>query len=445
MYNLKLSQFTIFSDPIINNEYIIAYSSYSNALILLKSNIIDSLKMNMFDKIDSDILENLISNDMVVPNEFDELKNLIEENKKSIHNSTTLNQVIQPSANCQLGCNYCGQVHTKDTIEKNLEDKIFKRIENNLKKKNYKSLNIGWFGGEPLMGLKNLKTLSFKLIDLARENNCAYSAKIVTNGMSLKPEIYYDLVYNHKLENFEITLDGTEEHHDLRRFTKKSGPSFSLIYKNLKGIINDERFDASKGRITIRCNVDSGNYKGVFDLIDLLDSDDILSKVRFYTAPIHSWGNDAHLKSLSTEEYASFQIEVLLRLQEKGINYGYLSKKRKKQVCISTGEHDEVFDAYGDVYDCTEISQVPAYEGKDEYKAGKLYDETYKSAKRTFGSWNDDILAKDFPCSTCEILPICGGSCPKLWKEGIVACPAIKHNIKDRMIMDFSLKLENAI
>jgi len=184
--------------------------------------------------------------------------------------------------------------------------------------------------------------------------------------------------------------------------------------------------------------VDRSNYQEVPELIDLLKSERILENVFFYTAAIHSWGNDAHLMSLSQQEYADFQIDTFLKLQEAGQIDQALPTERKKIVCISTMDDGEVFDASGDVYDCTEVSLVPAYKNVDKYKVAKFYDENYKSEKRTFSSWNSDISNGEVPCTKCEILPVCGGSCPKLWKEGISPCPPIKFNIKDRMILDFS-------
>jgi uncharacterized protein len=36
-------------------------------------------------------------------------------------------------------------------------------------------------------------------------------------------------------------------------------------------------------------------------------------------------------------------------------------------------------------------------------------------------------------CGRCPILPICGGSCPKLWREGHIPCPSIKFNFQERL------------
>ncbi|KFF06347.1 radical SAM/SPASM domain-containing protein [Flavobacterium reichenbachii] len=438
----KLSNYLVFSQPIIANKFVLVYSTVSTTMLLIQFSLYNILLNNFFTEIDPDVLKELVKNKILVLDNFNELESIIKENKDAIKNDDLLYQVISPSANCQLGCGYCGQVHTKNGLDEDLNKKIIERISINLKAKEYKHLGISWFGAEPLMGLINIKKISEELIKLALKNNCSYSAKMITNGLSLKKDIFFDLVENYHIKDFEITLDGTEESHDLRRHTKLKEKTFGLIFKNLKNIVHDPKFDQLNCVIKIRCNVDESNYKSAFDLIELLDKEKILDKISFYTAPIHSWGNDAHLNSLSHVDYSKFQIEEYLLLMKKNHSIRILPGKKTNIVCTSLQEHAEVFDADGNVYNCTEISQVDMYRNVDAFKMGKLNDQSYVNAKRSFSSWNDDILNGEVPCTTCRILPICGGACPKLWKEGISPCPAIKYNIEDRLLLEFSKRKE---
>lgn len=438
----KVSQYAIFSDAVINGGYSLVYSTSAAALHAIKSDVVDKLQQSRLSELDELTIKKLIENGILVESHVDELKEILYENTLSATDSSLLYQVIAPSSNCQLGCNYCGQSHTKEVIEQSMEPKIMERITANLQKKNYKDIFIGWFGGEPLMGLQSIRSLSKQLLELAKKHGCSYGSKIVTNGLSLKPNIFFELFETWKVNTFEVTLDGTANAHDKRRYTKSKEATFNIIISNLREIISDSRFKKGACKIIIRCNVDKSNYEEVPLLIELLKTQGILDHAFFYTAAIHSWGNDAHLGSMSQDEYADFQIDTYIKLRELGQIDQTLPTQRKKQVCISTSDHGEVFDASGDVFDCTEVSLVPAYKDLDKYKVGKLYDESFTQPSRTFSSWNDDILKGEVPCTKCEILPICGGACPKLWKEGISPCPAIKHNIRNRMILDFSATMK---
>lgn len=438
--NYKLSKYIVISPSVGVDQYRLIYSTISTVLMVCEKEDFDALTNEMFHKLDANVFERFKKVGIIVDKDFDELQAIIEANKAAIAKDDVLSQIVSPSANCQLGCDYCGQVHTKDALDDDLSAKVLKRVTHNIGLKEYKGLSIGWFGAEPLMGLKNIKALSEAFIALAQTKNIIYSARMVTNGLSLKKDIFYDLLENYKVNSFEITLDGTEEHHDIRRYTKLKEKTFALIFKNLKAIVSDERFNRLKPTISIRCNVDASNYKSTFSLIDLLHKENILQNVSFYTAPIHSWGNDAHLKSLSLDAYAKFQIEVFMALLEKDHEFTLVPGKKTHVVCTSLKENAEVFDAYGDVYNCTEISQVPAYKDDDSYKVAKLKDSSYSNSVRPYEEWNDEVLNGDFPCANCRILPICGGACPKLWKEDISPCPPIKYNIEERMLLEFYKK-----
>jgi uncharacterized protein len=114
---------------------------------------------------------------------------------------------IQPSANCQLGCHYCGQNHTKHYASEPVIDKYHERIEYLLSQKNdYKGLSITWYGGEPLTGYSSILKASEALIGLAERNKIHYVSDMITNGLSLKPSLFKELVLKCKVTNYQITI-----------------------------------------------------------------------------------------------------------------------------------------------------------------------------------------------------------------------------------------------
>ncbi|ASW74368.1 radical SAM/SPASM domain-containing protein [Chryseobacterium piperi] len=438
----KISKYVFFSKNIICSKYTLAYSTITNKILAIEKDMAIKIQNEEFEDVDSDIFQKLIEYEFVRPAHINELQEVINRFKSFINDDDLLYQVIQPSANCQLGCDYCGQVHNnKNITNKNVDEKIFNRIVHNLSKKDYKTLGISWFGGEPLMGLSQLKKMSKRLIALTESKSIDYTAKMVTNGLSLKKEIFYDLFLNYKISSFEVTLDGTAEFHDDRRYTKSGKRTFNLILKNLEDIVNDKRFANSGVNINIRSNIDGENYKDTENLINILEEKNILKYVNFYLAPLHSWGNDAHKKTLNREEFAKFELEVALKLIEKNKRVQTVPKRGKDIVCMSLYDNSELFDAEGNVYNCSEVSQVPVYaENNYEYRIGNLSDHSHPNidkSERPFANWNDEILEKKTPCYDCKLLPICGGACPKLWKEGMYPCPSMKTNFEDRIFLQF--------
>lgn len=449
MKNYKLSMFTVVTDPIIRNGYQIIYSTRTTGKVLLSVKVFNKILNNEFEKISKNILNELIKNKIIVEEYENELEIVIKSNKIAIENYSTLSYTIMPSANCQLGCDYCGQKHENKTISDALANKIVARIEEKLKSNSkYNKVFIEWFGAEPLMGLNKIKVLSKRLIDLSKQYDCSYKATMTTNGLSLKPNIYSDLSQECKISRFEITLDGAGDNHDSRRFTKAGGKSFDLILKNIENIVLSKKYDVSNGGIKIRCNIDVRNKESVFELINILDQKNILHKlVAVYIAPIHSWGNDAHKLSVEKKEFAKLQMDFFMKLQEKKyqVNQSLTPNQVKKVVCLAVQKDGELIDSYGNVFNCPEIPLVPTYELNDQfYPIGHLGNNTTLNTKpKPMSDWNDLLLDKDFPCSTCNILPICGGSCPKHWLENLSPCPIFKYNIEDRLIYDFSKQIKS--
>jgi uncharacterized protein len=434
--NFKVSKYIIVSE--VNSQYLI-FSTRTAKTIILNESIYNQFYIQQdLKNINSDLLQNLINNEFIIPDFEDELYEIITQNKEKIEENTTLYQVIQPSANCLLGCGYCGQTHTKGDFQLDLHEKLIERLRSKLiKNPKLNNIGIGWFGAEALLGLKSIKKLSVKLINLANDFNIPYGAKLVTNGLSLKKDIFLDLIKNYKINQFEITLDGTQEYHDRRRHLKNGQGSFNLIMKNLKDIFEIENFFDLNAQITIRCNVDSNNYKDVMPLIDLLKPYN--KKITaFYVAPIHSWGNDAHLKSLNKEEFANLEIDWLLYLIQNDFNISLLPNRRY-ETCFAVIPDGELIDTKGNLYNCSEVSQVEIYENS-EYVLGNLNDKPadFVFKNRPLENWNDTILENnELPCHSCKMLPTCSGACPKSWKEGIIACPTPKFNIEDRLALSY--------
>lgn len=430
---VKRSYYTIITDTVDSNGNKVLYSTRTGKVMLISALVAEYLDDRIED-IPEAIIEKLKAISAVVPEEENELLEIVTENKEEIENekNNTLYEVIQPSAMCQLGCYYCGQDHVKTNISLPLTQQLLERIQNKIYSGNYKDLFIGWFGAEPLMALAQIREITKQLKMLSEENSLTYSCKMISNGLSLKKDVFIELVKEHGMKEIEVTLDGTKEGHDAHRYTKKNGPSFDLIFKNLKEILSLEDFKSLGCKVSIRCNVDEKNHHTVLPLIKLLASHHLHDKIAFYITGVYSWGNDAHKKALSKEEFAINEAIWLMEMTKLGFHVN-LIPRRKKKVCIAVSNVSEMYDAYGNIFNCTEVSYVPAYKNS-VYTLGNLNNPGEVQVKnRPLSDWNDTVLTEKFPCHTCKMLPVCGGACPKSWHEDMRACPSAKFNILERL------------
>lgn len=434
---LKLSRYIVTSDSFIdgldNKEKVVGFSTRSQNAFIFEKEKYDLLQSGKFDLLPFDFIMDMMSSEILIPASEDELKTILSRSASAINDNKSLYYVIQPSAQCQLGCGYCGQTHRNVKLNGNLQKEIINRIETKLKTREYNDLSIGWFGGEPLSAFSSMVQLSEDLINLAKKHKCTYSAKIVTNGLSLNPMKFHTIANDLKISDIEITLDGSAQYHDVRRHTKNGSPTFNRIFNNLVYAANSKENLDGLVNITVRCNVDRRNAEGVPELLNQLKESDLQNKINFYCAPIHSWGNDAHNLSFSPNEFADLEIEWLMQMKELGFRVN-LFPGAKPIVCMTVHKDAEVIDAYGNIFSCTEIPYVDSYNAS-EYVLGNILNKNDTNKNRTYDHFFTDILEDKFDCNKCPMLPVCGGACPKQWYEGNIPCPPNKFNLGKKLLL----------
>lgn len=435
----QLSKYVMF-DTTFNDQDsqqpILAFSSRTSNILHIGPSLYNQITNREWLKIQEDKLDELLAKKIIVKSSENELRSIIEENKEAINGIKTLKLVLQPTAACPLGCHYCGQQHSAKKL--NRTKHVVEFSEHMLSKQSFQNIHVTWFGSEPLSGLSNLIELSSSLMSLASEKNIEYSASIVTNGLLLSKKVADALVKQHKILSFEITLDGDAESHDKRRMTKTGSPTFQRIYSNLRNFANDENLKSAE--LTVRANVDESNRDRIEPLIRLLAKDGLQNRIQFYVAPIHSWGHDEHKLAASKQDFAQWEIEWFLLMLQLGFQPA-LIPKRKPIVCTAVSKSSFLIDPEGSVFGCTEVSLVDSYGKGDanKHRFGDLTDSSVDASpkRHLLGNFNDEVLEGKHGCSYCPMLPVCGGHCPKEWKEGIVPCPSFKFNMQDRMLLSY--------
>lgn len=78
-----------------------------------------------------------------------------------------------------------------------------------------KSLNVVWFGGEPLLAFNRMKSLTQKFLNM----DLVYEAGMITNGYLLTDRVI-DHFTDMKIKSIQVTVDGLKDVHDGRRCLK---------------------------------------------------------------------------------------------------------------------------------------------------------------------------------------------------------------------------------
>ncbi len=230
----------------------------------------------------SSLIEQLGSLGFLVDHNLDEFALLELRNRLVRYGNRRLTLTIGPTLDCNMCCPYCFESKKKIPMTPETADKLISFLTEYIESKSINSVNVSWYGGEPLLEMDIIERISNGLISFCEKNDVAYSASIVTNGYLLSRD-YAKRLKNVKVHHAQITIDGLENTHNKRRKLKDGTGSFWPIIHNIestKDILN----------ISIRINVDENNMKE----IDLL-SDFFINEMKwgrnpsFYLAPVERY------------------------------------------------------------------------------------------------------------------------------------------------------------
>ena len=245
-----------------NNLYI--YNSFTGGLLEVEETFEKHFKTEKsFEQIPTSLkslsdetLENLLSGGILVDSSVDEAKALHCSSQIARYTTDNLTLTIAPTTYCNFRCPYCYEsIENQTSMSNNTIAQIPRFIEENFP--NLKSLQIVWYGGEPLLELEKITTITNKLTD---NNYCLLPASIVINGYLLNRQVAYKLT-ELGISHAQVTIDGSRNDHNSRRIPKTGVPTFDRILNNVRSC-------ADLLDITIRINADKTNIEHADELLE---------------------------------------------------------------------------------------------------------------------------------------------------------------------------------
>lgn len=313
--------------------------------------------------------------------------------------NSALSVTVVLNLDCNFACIYCyegdlkGRLYMSAQTAARLVDFIKERFGHHKK-----SLSVDFYGGEPLLSIRLIKSISRELKAFAESRGAAYSFSLITNGALLKRKLTRELA-GLGLTHVKITLDGPPEIHNRYRPFKSGTGSFDVIVKNIR-----QTWDLAK--IGIGGNFDRNTYGRFPHLLDRLEKEgltpDKIAAVKFDPISNRPEGD------LSPTDYKDgcmsvnepWLVEAGAYLREEILKRGYRTLKPKPLFCLIENRDAVVVNFDGVIYKC------PAFIGQAEYAVGDLqsgvgdYADTYR-----LDIWKNE------KCSACEYLPLCFGGC----------------------------------
>ncbi len=379
-------------------------------------------------------INQFIMNGFLLPSDIDEVELFQKQYQKERMRTDHMGITILPTMDCNFGCAYCfegaGKKHEYMTGE--VEQAVMRFIRK--KASSIKSLNITWFGGEPLLGIGSIKKLSNQIIPFCDKHHISYYASIITNGYLLNEETVAEL-YLRRVRTIQITLDGPKEVHDSIRFVKNvNNGSFDRIIENIKSY--SEKFQIST---VLRINIDKNNSQSIYELLDELAEKGLghNSLVSVYFAPIEAStaacgkiaGETLDMEEFAKLEFDLFRYAVNLGLCRVSLPYHQVG------ICNAVRANGLVILPDGTLHRCWETVAQP------DKHIGNLGNGDSITKNSLEENWSSFSPLKNSECRKCPILPACAGYCAYRFLYACeysgnrkVPCPALKYNIGDKLL-----------
>lgn len=259
--------------------------------------------------------------------------------------SSCLTLTITPTMACNFCCSYCYEGNrVKNSV---MSEEVMDAIISYIKSKQVKTLNLYWYGGEPLCAWSKILEFNEKIKELKIP---AYTQRIVTNG-SLMDEEKIKYFIENDFKTIQITLDGNEEVQNKRRPMKNGGNSYNTIISNLDKAYKYCKENNKHINIVIRINIDQDNislYPGLHKMLE----ERYQGMFKSYPAFVKNYlESDCHANNcLTFEKSADFILELS---KNYGIyTFNLFPKQNLIMSCPAQKVNTYVIGVDGDMYKC---------------------------------------------------------------------------------------------
>lgn len=349
------------------------------------------------------------------------------------YSSSSLTLTIALTRDCNFACGYCYEPNrTPSHISDETENNIIKFIE---KRPSIKKIHIIWYGGEPLLDFERIKSLTKRIKNIGKD----YDSGIITNGYLLKPEIIQQL-NELNISFMQITLDGSKETHDKRRFLKSGGKTFDKIVENMDNLAASDW----RGTLMVRTNIDTDNkedFASIYRFVEERYPEKFGKEIYVYPGFVHGEGNPDTNCYFDSGDKGQF---LAMTAKDHGINALPLFPHLTMGGCTMNRRNAYVAGPNGELYKCwNDLGIEKEVVGTVDQSAG----------------WNMGLIAEgmiegsyleDRACGQCFFFPICDGGCAKMRvrnrrdQGNRDTCSYFKKNIKELLEIHYEQKQRHA-
>lgn len=271
--------------------------------------------------------------------------------------------VVFTTLACNANCPYCYEKDGRkmESMSKNTALDVASWIA-----RSSKNIKVQWFGGEPLMNIDAIETVSGELNRLG----ASYQSTMITNGLLLQ-DLTREQVERWRLKSVQVTLDGTAETHE-----RAKGLDRGAFEKTISGISNMVNLGVL---VTVRINV-AKNSEDAIRLVDYLHQK-FEKQIKVYAAGVDFEFSDDFM----------LVRDYIYTLYE----YKYKVPEYKRTHCMADNGRSCCISPSGKLSVCEHFSDAEIY--------GDIYHEEYD--QKVLNDWAK--LEDTENCKKCSVRPVC--------------------------------------
>ncbi|CTP86988.1 hypothetical protein A6R71_01255 [Xanthomonas translucens pv. arrhenatheri] len=249
----------------------------------------------------------------------------------------SLKLILLPTEKCNFRCTYCYEDFLLGRMPRPVVDGVKNLIARRIESGKLSHLEIDWFGGEPLVARGVLFEIAGYAYDFYQKGSLtSYQGSLTTNAYFLTLETLKDLVALRQ-RNFQISLDGYGDDHDLTRKQADGSGSFDVVWKNL---LAARDWKEGEFEIVLRLHITEQSYLNMPKLCGEI-AKEFAGDRRFvvFFKRISNLGgpNKANIKHVPLDAASMAVDEAVAHLDAAGVPYSNgVNSKFESQVPVSS-------------------------------------------------------------------------------------------------------------
>ena len=424
----KRSMFNIYFNE--NGVYYL-YNSLTGAFVTLEPEYVKFYENEKLWAQDKEKLKEFKEGGFIVDENLDEYRYYYFKVIDALWRNSRHSFTIVTTTTCNFACPYCyeaqygmqGRPMHREVMEKTVEF-----IEKRLKNIRKNSVNLVFYGGEPLLNKEAIFFIGGRVKEITKELDMHFNSEIITNGYLFTKDVAGKMKEEVNLVNAQITIDGPERIHDKTRPLKGNGKTFKKIVENIIDVLNN----VEGIHISCRSNLSKSNYMYYGELLEFVHKN-IQTKVKYPSITCSPYfamaekdaSNPIDNKDIFTpEEYAKVYVKEILPLllKYKHINIEHIIPEPRFYLCMAPSPDGVLIDPDGTLKKCWDLV------GLKEHSIGDIFDGIRPEKKLQWLGY--EFFGEE--CKSCPFLPVCGGACAKkVIVDGERPCDFRKYVIND--------------